>query len=110
MLKRFTCQHCQSANVRLSACWFIDVGVAVYCNSCKARLAHVNFVLTAVLCATSITAVYFAIQDSCTNWFQVKMMIGVCVLPTFAFVNVVRVGLLFFLLWLKQADRSSIFR
>ncbi|MGL4364056.1 MAG: hypothetical protein ACRCSB_02495 [Bacteroidales bacterium] len=104
MTINFTCQHCKMGKPKLSKWWFIDVDVAMYCNHCKARLAHVTFMLTAILSAISITTVYFAIQDSCTNWLQVKIMLSVSFLPAFIFINATRIGLLWILVWLKQTN------
>ncbi|MDR0688533.1 MAG: hypothetical protein LBF55_07635 [Prevotellaceae bacterium] len=56
------CPYCGEGKARLSLLWFIDVDAKLTCRCCKAQLAHVNFLCTAVLYSLGAMLMYVMVQ------------------------------------------------
>lgn len=56
------CPYCGKGKARLSLLWFMDVDAKLTCSCCKAQMAHVNFLCTAVLYSLGVMLAYVMAQ------------------------------------------------
>jgi hypothetical protein len=103
-----TCPHCKQGKVTFNKLWLIDVDTYLKCTRCKARLAHVHFVVTALLYALGIALTYvvfqrWGMQHGITEAKHVALAFAVLM---YAVVNLLRLGLLW-LLWLIKIPLFS---
>jgi uncharacterized protein (DUF983 family) len=62
-----TCPHCREGKVKFNKTWFIDIDTYLYCNTCGAKLAHINYMTVAVLFAIAVTLLYVIFQHKGVN-------------------------------------------
>lgn len=105
-----TCPHCREGKVKFNIFWFIDTDAYLYCDKCRARLAHINFLTVAILWAIGATILYAIYQ----NWgadhsiASAKRLIKFLIPVFFILISAIRLGLLWGL-WVIKNPPSGIF-
>ncbi len=74
------------------------------CSHCKARLAHVNFLATAVLYALALLLLYWVVQWWGANHSvaSARRVAVAAAIALFMLIAAIRLGLVWMLWWLKQ--------
>ncbi|MDR3366064.1 MAG: hypothetical protein LBO71_03750 [Prevotellaceae bacterium] len=100
------CPYCGKGKARLSLLWFIDVDAKLACSSCKAQMAHVNFLCTAVLYSLGIMLIYVMVQRwGLTHSIdQLKARIVALALAVAVAATLIRLVLLYLLWWIKKPE------
>jgi uncharacterized protein (DUF983 family) len=109
------CPHCGKGRARLGRWWWVDVEVRLVCSHCKAQLARISYVCTAVLLALALTTLYVALQRlglSHTITQAVRITVAFAVLAL-VLVHLLRLMLLWALWLLKKpgmpaADKENL--
>ncbi|MDR3297431.1 MAG: hypothetical protein LBS94_04270 [Prevotellaceae bacterium] len=103
------CPHCGKGRARLSRWWLVDVEIRLVCSHCKAPLARVSYVCTAVLLALALATLYVALQrlGQSHSIAQAVRITVVLAVPALAVVHVLRLGMLWGLWMLKKIAGSA---
>jgi hypothetical protein len=105
-----TCPYCKEGEATFSKLWWLDVDTYLTCNNCRARLAHVNFITTAVLYAVAIMLLYWVFQRWSVNhsFAAAKRMTIFMAVVFFVLAAGIRLGLVW-LLWLLKTPNPPKF-
>ena len=105
-----TCPYCKEGKAAFSKLWWLDVDTYLTCNNCRARLAHVSFITTAVLYAVAVMLLYWVFQRwSVQSFATAKRMTIVMAVVFFVLAAGIRLGLVWLLWWLKAPFFSKNF-
>jgi magnesium-transporting ATPase (P-type) len=104
-----TCPHCKEGKATFSKLWWLDVDTYLTCNRCRARLAHVNFVTTALLYAAALALLYWVFQRWGANHSlaAAKRMTVFMAAVFFVLISGIRLGLVWLLWWLKNPSLTQ---
>lgn len=93
----------------MSLLWFIDVDARLTCSSCKAQMAHLSFLCTAVLYSLGVTLMYVMVQrwGLTQSIEQLKVKIVLLAVAVAAAVATVRFTLLWLLWRIKKPTPDS---
>jgi hypothetical protein len=98
------CPYCGKGKAQLSLLWFVDVDAKLACSCCKAQMAHVNFLCTAVLYSLGVMLVYVMVQRWGLNHSieQLKGRVIALAVVVAVAINLIRFVLLWLLWWIKN--------
>ncbi|MDR3189292.1 MAG: hypothetical protein LBT94_08955 [Prevotellaceae bacterium] len=98
------CPYCGKGKARLSLLWFIDVDAKLACSRCKAPMAHVNFLCTAVLYSVGVMLMYVMVQrwGLTHSLEQLKVKAVALAVVEVVAIALLRLALLCLLWWIKK--------
>ncbi|MDR0414405.1 MAG: hypothetical protein LBH84_03210 [Prevotellaceae bacterium] len=98
------CPYCGAGRARINLLWFVDVDASLTCNRCKAKMAHINFLCTAVLYALGVMLLYVMFQKWGMTYSieQAKTRTVALAVVVYVAVAALRFALLWLLWWIKN--------
>jgi hypothetical protein len=100
------CPYCGKGTARLNLLWFVDVDAKLTCSSCKAQMAHVNFLCTAALYSIGVMLVYVMVQRWGLNHSLEQLKVrGIALAVAVAVAVAVIRFVLLWLLWRIKSPR-----
>ena len=104
-----TCPFCKEGHATFSLWWWLDVDTYLRCNQCGARLAHINFLATAVLYAVAIVLLFWVFQRNGIEhgMAATKRKVQLMAVLFFVLIAGIRLGLVW-LLWIVKTPNRLI--